>query len=1095
MRPLMLEMTAFGPYSGTTAIDMEKLGKSGLYLITGDTGAGKTTIFDAVTYALYGRPSGNVRDGAMLRSKYAEPGTVTEVKLTFEHSGKRYTVSRRPEYTAQKTRGTGTTKKNAAASLILPDGTEETDRRRVDAYIISLLGIERDQFTQIAMIAQGDFLKLLLANTNDRRIIFQKIFRTERYAMLQNKLKREQLKTLSDRDILSNNIKQVTAELDPGSDEDNRNKADEAKAGRMTLPEIIALAELLVSNDSTSINIRNKELEDLAEKLSDAEARLNKAKERTRLLNAANDAENKLNTHDALLQKLNGELLKQQQRNSESKVLADELAVINADMSQYDELDQDISALSVLSRKLAHLKKDAETSEKEHDKAAGELASCRNELADLKNAGENRERLSADIEKLTAKHSELMQLKNDLASLENDAAMLENAENELNNTADELLALKNKAAAISSNIEESKKQIAALEGCGEAKERISSELQSEQKHIQDIKELRSRINALNTLGEELENAKNAYIKASKIENGIKCGYELHNRAYMNARAGILAADLHEGDACPVCGSTSHPCLAVMPEDAPDDDEIKKLRKELDDAVAKTSERCAEAEKLNGRYAEMRDSISKSTASLVGGTIEDAETSCNEAEQVSSAKLEKLSAELKTAENNIKTRDSLSKQQKSDESALESNMKAIAAAEKLLAEQRSAADKLRGGIENKRSELTKQLEKLCGSHEYSALTNSINTAEKDLELAQNAITQENKRLERREILESKQPELENIIAEMRTKTESLHRETAAENTKLDQLQLHIEKLRGKLGFPGKKEAEERAAAICNELDMMKNALEKAMKDHADAEKISAQLRGNLEQLRLQLNDAGELDESAETAARDLIVNKRSELNDELMKINTRLALNRVILEKLQTGSKKLEELDKRQVWVEKLANTANGSVSGESAVGRLMLETWIQTTYFDRIIALANNRLRIMSEGQYELRRCEESEDNRSQSGLGLEVIDHTNGTSRTVKSLSGGESFMASLALALGLSEEMQSAAGGIRLDTMFVDEGFGSLDENSLRQAMNALRSLTDGNRLVGIISHVSELKEKIEKQIIVRKDRSGSSSAEVIV
>ncbi len=209
-------------------------------------------------------------------------------------------------------------------------------------------------------------------------------------------------------------------------------------------------------------------------------------------------------------------------------------------------------------------------------------------------------------------------------------------------------------------------------------------------------------------------------------------------------------------------------------------------------------------------------------------------------------------------------------------------------------------------------------------------------------------------------------------------------------------------------------------------------------------------------------------------------------------HTRIQTNRNALDNIRSRMSNLAELEKRYTWIKALSNTANGNISGKEKV---MLETYIQMTYFDRIIARANTRFMIMSGGQYELKRRKEAENNKSQSGLDLDVIDHYNGTERSVKTLSGGESFKASLSLALGLSDEIQASAGGVKLDTMFVDEGFGSLDDESLDQAMRALSSLTDGNRLVGIISHVNELKSRIDKQIVVTKDKSGGSKASIII
>lgn len=245
------------------------------------------------------------------------------------------------------------------------------------------------------------------------------------------------------------------------------------------------------------------------------------------------------------------------------------------------------------------------------------------------------------------------------------------------------------------------------------------------------------------------------------------------------------------------------------------------------------------------------------------------------------------------------------------------------------------------------------------------------------------------------------------------------------------------------------------------------------------------------LTAQLKDAEEIDVDTEKKRQTELTTEKADLTKAITVISSRLDRNGEALKNIRKGSGRLTEVETKWTWVKALSNTANGNIGGKE---KIMLETYVQMTYFDRILARANTRFMIMSGGQYELKRRIEAENNRSQSGLELDVIDHYNGTERSVKTLSGGESFKASLSLALGLSDEIQSSAGGIRLDTMFVDEGFGSLDDESLQQAMRALYGLTEGNRLVGIISHVSELKEKIDKQIVVTKEKSGGSRAEIV-
>ena len=281
-----------------------------------------------------------------------------------------------------------------------------------------------------------------------------------------------------------------------------------------------------------------------------------------------------------------------------------------------------------------------------------------------------------------------------------------------------------------------------------------------------------------------------------------------------------------------------------------------------------------------------------------------------------------------------------------------------------------------------------------------------------------------------------------------------------------------------------------------LEMLKNTIEEAIEkektNFENNEKNIAAIKSRVEENQKLLATAKEIDVFALQCKQAELKGEKESVMTLQKSVHSQRVANVISLENIKQKSDEINVVEEKWMWVKSLSNTANGNISGKE---KIMLETYIQMTYFDRIINRANSRLLVMSGGQYELVRRKEAENNRSQSGLELDVTDHYNGTKRSVKTLSGGESFMASLSLALGLSDEIQSSAGGIRLDTMFVDEGFGSLDEESLSQAIRALSSLAEGNRLVGIISHVNELKERIEKQIVVKKEKSGGSRVSIVL
>ena len=312
------------------------------------------------------------------------------------------------------------------------------------------------------------------------------------------------------------------------------------------------------------------------------------------------------------------------------------------------------------------------------------------------------------------------------------------------------------------------------------------------------------------------------------------------------------------------------------------------------------------------------------------------------------------------------------------------------------------------------------------------------------------------------------------------------------TSLTELDKQLEAYTGKLRFPGRKEAAAEIARLKGEQQRFKEALAKAEKAHREQAEASAEISGHVLQLKKQLEGIEQKDTAGLTKERDELKKEIERLAEKQRQIHIRKAANETALKSIQAKSAELEGLEARLTWVRTLSNTANGNLSGKE---KIMLETYVQMAFFDRIVSRANTRFMVMSGGQYELKRCRAADNNRSQSGLELDVIDHYNGTERSVRTLSGGESFKASLSLALGLSDEIQASAGGIRMETLFVDEGFGSLDEDSLQQAMKALNGLAESNRLVGIISHVTELKERIDRQIVVTKEKSGGSRAVIVV
>ena len=921
MRPVLLKFSAFGPYAGETVVDLERLGSRGLYLITGDTGAGKTTIFDAITFALYGAASGDNREATMLRSKYADPKTPTYVELTFLYAGKRYTVRRNPEYERPALRGGGMTTQKADAELTFPDGRVIAKLKDVNSAVIDILGLDRNQFTQIAMIAQGDFLKLLLAETKERQAIFRKIFKTKNYQVFQDKLREHSVKLSRAYGETQRSAGQYVQDILCDDDSSYSLELERAKRQELPLSEVPGMIRAILADDQG----RQKQSEDESaawtKRLTAVNASLTRAGEQDKVKRSLDLAVKKLDQQRPQLETFSKRLEEAQKRQPEIAGLEKQCAGIETELSDYQERDK-IS--------------------KELDRMVGQKA-------------ESEKRLAVSTRSL---------------------ALLTDA---LKTAKEERKTLENVGAEHEKRIAEEKERVKVLKTL----ENLRLDLQEHDKRVADY-----------------EKAKKIYERDREKAAQAACNFEEMNRAFLDEQAGVLAVTLEQGVPCPVCGSCDHPHPAQKSARAPGEAELKEAKE-----IANKAEKKAEA--------------SSRAAGEKGGIV-------------------------KTSADNLSAR-----------------------IEELLGPQ--PLDRVK-----------------------EPLGERIAEEEKRLDECRTALKTEQTRISRREKLDREIPGQEE-------KVEALNKDIQKAN---ERIATDIERCKGlaekkaifdkKLHFKSEKEALAVLSQLRNGQETIRCSIEEAQKARDRTAKEIALNEGSVRELREQVEHAEKIDVEGLTAERDGLEAKLKQ-TVELQKIlHSRISANSRILNSLDQTLKESSKLEALWRWGTALSETANGTLSGKT---KIMLETYVQMTYFDRIIARANTRFMIMSNGQYELKRREEEKSRQGQTGLDLDVVDHYNGTLRDVKTLSGGESFKASLSLALGLSEEIQAAAGGIRLDSMFVDEGFGSLDEDSLQQAIRALSDLTEGNRLVGIISHVAELKERIGKQIVVTKERSGGSRIEIRV
>ena len=920
MRPIKLTVSAFGPYAGKTVLDLDKLGENGLYLITGDTGAGKTTIFDAITYALYGEASGDNREASMFRSKYAEAATPTEVELVFTYGGKTYTVKRNPEYERPKSRGEGFTTQKAEVQLLYPDGRVVTKQRDVDNAIRDIMGINRSQFLQIAMIAQGDFLKLLLAPTEERKKIFRQIFKTQLYQDLQDRLKRESGQLNDKCDAARNSIKQYIDGITCDENDVLCMEVKKAKNGLLPAKDVADLIERLLTQDNDKRTAIQKSISDAEKALEIVNANLGKIEAKEKTQKALDQAQNSLTREKETNLALKAAFDIEKGNVSERERLAEEKARIEAEFPRYEALD---------------------TIEKQ-----------------IKN----------DEDAISKK---VRQLKKDQDQYATDEAAFKTL----------------------------KKEFEFLEDAGEGKEKLSRQKEKAQEKQEKLKNLSKLFEGLHGYADTLDALQSDYKKASAASEKATADYEAKNRAFLDEQAGIIAETLENGKPCPVCGSLEHPRIAHKSAKAPTEAQLKRA-KENADQTRKT------AEGLSGE--------------------------CKKAKGLLDAKKDETEKQAKELWQSVPFED----------------------AENKLPEEQKAV-----------------------SEEIAALDR--------------ALSEEKKKVSRRSELAESLPKTEKALKEREKDISGRNTSLEADKASLSEKKKQRDTDKELLRFGSIEEAKKESKALEKNICEMKEAFDNAQNALSESDKKIAGYTSSINELTKQIASDCDLDKEGETKKKTDITEKKTADDAAVKVLHTRIESNSQVLDHIREKVGDLDALEKRYTWLKALSNTANGNISGKEKV---MLETYIQMTYFDRIIARANTRFMVMSGGQYELKRRKEAENNRSQSGLDLDVIDHYNGTERSVKTLSGGESFKASLSLALGLSDEIQASAGGVRLDTMFVDEGFGSLDEESLDQAMRALSSLADGNRLVGIISHVADLKNRIDKQIVVTKEKSGGSKAQII-
>ena len=934
MRPIKLVLSAFGPYASKIELDLSKLGENGVYLITGDTGAGKTTIFDAITFALFGKPSGDIRDVKTLRSEYAKEEIETYVELDFVYHDEEYHIYRRPEYTYTHVQKNGEVKQRSKATdayLILPNGERIVKPTEVTKQVEQLLGMKRDQFRQIAMIAQGSFLEILNADTKERGKLFEKVFMTSKYSVLMdrlNQMAKESYLALNDAKL---RLQQIISDV--------------------RVPEI--LQEQYAQTLETFAMDDIQPVYDLLDKI------ITRSKESTE----------KLQRQKAQVQ---NQLQKSRKEETEKTKQLQDLLSLEKLLKEKPAKEEKANLYA------ERVKNDGEKYHIQIDALKKEQAQIEHELP--------------EYESLTKLSTKLAEIRKQISIISKDLATKTNFKKQL----DEDIALKQKEAHTLTDSELSLNKVILKQEEIEKKVSAFHHASMIQSNYQ---------NAVNTLKEKTQLLQESTDRKVILQKQ----YDDAQISYFANQAGLLALRLTKGEPCPVCGSLEHPRPASHSNKLVTEEEINQYKKKVDQAEKEyqiTSKACADASlKMNALQNELELVLKSVTEETV--SFEDVQLFIDE-----------HTVQLKKEEKEISTRI------------------------KQLQQQSKHYQELQKIIPQLQQKLTAISE----------------------EVSQNQIAQTKLSVE----YEQLQKQVQEITAKLKYTSETEAKNRISMITKqILEYQQQINRLENE-----SKLAMDELVYVSAQIDMLKGKVSSSIDEIPNQQKQLKILQTEIENLQVQQEEILKCIHNTEMY--------ESDAQDTKKKIVSESDAYQIKLSRYSS--------------LKELADVAMGN--GRSSKEKITLQEYVQIAYLDRMIHKANERYLSMSNQQYQLVRSAGTKDKRSHEALDLDVIDFSNGSIRPVSSLSGGESFIASLALALGMSDEIQSQAGGIQIDTMFIDEGFGTLDQDSLNNAIQTLTNLSGENRLVGIISHVKELKERIHKGIIVTKDLHGShgSIAKVI-
>jgi len=1054
LKPLSIEISAFGPFAKAVDISFEAFKGQGIFLITGDTGAGKTTLFDAIAFALYGEASGSIRSADTFRSDFSVPTTQTYVELRFEHKNKRYSVLRNPSYERPKKTGEGVTKESADARLIMPTGDVITGFREVTQHIESIMGVNFKQFKQIAMIAQNEFLELLLAESKERGEIFRRVFNTDLYLKSQLKLKdmeRESKKKCEKTELsLIQYIKGIICE--EVKDGELNRKIENANSYNALeiygdLEKINQRDGIILEKYQDEIAIFEDQLTKQAIEIIEAQG-INSLFERLELINVKKDE---------LMLKL-----------TDIEAVKIEIKTAQKARDQVRPFDKEaIKQLENVSRLKERIKRNKDRFKQTKETLSINKARYENEkLKEIE-----RESIALSINKLEASLQLFQQIKVADEKIRIDEMKKEKFLYEQNE------ALRQKAQFSTGELELDV-NIKALNYAEVSLLETKQKLELLIIKNEQILKISKKIYDIKSLKIELKNSQEIFINKEKEYMSAEAHFTLLETAYYREQAGLLASKLVENEPCPVCGSKDHPEKAQLSVHAPTKEALDVAKKEKElyrESMIKASKNSdyymtslEQKEKVmriefNEIICHTDENFNRMLTAPIAlennVSVKQIETVLLDFEKKLKDEINRLSEEEKVKKEAIITKDRLQNELiKLRESIDKNNQKLIEIDKEIIL------------IDNKLIALSTELKSIKAQMTYSSEVSVVSALEEN----------RNKLKVLKESLEKSENDYrqsENDYTEVKTQQIGLNEQLKESEAQYEQAQSNYLKALSECGF----------------MDELR--YKTALKTDREIENLMTRVEVFEEQLKEVSSEKTRLERELENKSRtnldelmqrnEDVKAKKNTLNQKNVEMSAKHKSNKITLKNMKEALSKIESERALFLQISDLSKTANGELAGKQ---KIAFEQYVQSAYFDRILYEANKRLNLMTSGRYELSRKVNASNLRSQSGLEIDVIDHYTGHTRSVKSLSGGESFKASLSLALGLSDVIQSHSGGVEINTLFIDEGFGSLDAESLEQAIQTLSGLAVNNRLIGIISHVSELKDRIDRQIFVQKSNRGS-------